>query len=233
MNRDQLLVIIPAFNEAKSLPQLISELKRELPEADELIVDDGSTDETYEVARRLGRVIKLPCNLGIGGAVQTGFKYAKHHGYRWCIQVDGDGQHPPGEILKLWKAARAGEANIVAGSRFINKSGFQSTWLRRAGIQWIRGIIKFITHWDITDPTSGFRVMDEKAIAVFAADYPLDYPEPVSIVIAQKRGLTVKEIPVTMRAREAGTSTFAGAKALSYMFRVSCYLFLMRMRGRA
>jgi glycosyltransferase involved in cell wall biosynthesis len=168
-------------------------------------------------------------NLGIGGAVQTGIKYARDHDYDLCVQVDGDGQHPPGHIKILVDSYRAEPANLIIGSRFLHRAGFKSTWRRRFGIRVIRSAIRFLYGHTLTDPTSGFRLMDRAAIRIFSRDYPQDFPEPISAAVALRQGLTIREVPVDMRCRQAGTSSIDGWHSLWYMLRVVGYLTLLRV----
>lgn len=223
---DKVLLIIPAFNESKNLPKLIENINKSNGKFDILIVNDYSTDNTSEIARELGvNVIDLPCNLGIGGAVQTGYKYAYENGYDYAVQVDGDGQHDPAYLEKIYEKAKEGY-NFVIGSRFIEKQGFQSTFVRRIGIQFFYYLIKMLTHEEITDATSGFRIADRKVIKLFSEYYPSDYPEPETIMLLIKNNFKIAEIPVVMKERENGKSSIDFIKSIYYMIKVTLAMVL-------
>jgi glycosyltransferase involved in cell wall biosynthesis len=225
--------VIPCFNEADAIGSLLDEMQALALPCDPLVIDDGSTDGTYAVASRRGLCVRLQHNLGIGGAVQTGIKYAARQGYDFCVQIDGDGQHPPDQVLTLLKAHAALKTNIVVGSRYRRHDTDRSTWARRLGGRIIaRALAGTFGAGPISDPTSGLRLMDRKAIAFFAERYPHDFPEPISIAWAFRHGLTVGETPVKMRARDHGASSIGGWKALSYMVRVLFYILLARLEPR-
>lgn len=224
------LIVLPCYNEEGQIAALLREIREHYPNMDTLVVDNGSTDRTYHVARALSPVVRHPINLGIGGAVQTGLKYGIDQGYKFCVQVDGDGQHPPLEIQKLILSHDIHGSNLTIGSRFIKNEGFQSTNFRRMGIFWFQHLIRILTGVTITDPTSGFRMYDHNAMHIFAQHYPTDYPEPTSIVIAHKKGLSVREVPVSMRPRLLGESSIQRFKILAYMIRVTINLIFARMR---
>jgi glycosyltransferase involved in cell wall biosynthesis len=228
------LLVLPCFNEGESIHQLLSEIQALKSPYDTLVVDDGSSDDTYRIARDSGsKVIRLIQNLGIGGAVQTGIKFAWQHDYDFCIQVDGDGQHPPDQITVLLEACLSDSANIVVGSRYLKNDTFRSTAMRRAGGRFISQMLVLLFGGTrISDPTSGLRLLDRKAIALFSAHYPLDYPEPISLAWALRAGLKISERPVSMRAREKGQSSIFGVKIVSYMIRVIGYLLLARIMPR-
>ncbi|MBF0280897.1 MAG: glycosyltransferase family 2 protein [SAR324 cluster bacterium] len=228
-NSLRILIILPCFNEGAMIGDLLHEISKLNPEWDTLVVDDCSTDHTYKVASAMSPCVKLVANLGIGGAVQTAIKYAFENDYDLCLQVDGDGQHPPDQIRILLNAYLTLPFNIIIGSRFIEEIGFQSTPLRRVGIQFISKVISWCFKYTVTDPTSGFRLMDRKAIQLFSLEYPLDFPEPVSLAIASEAGLSIKEVPVIMKPRRTGTSSITGLKTVTYMLRVIGYLFLIRI----
>ncbi len=215
------LVIIPACNEEKNLAKLLDSLRKDCPEYDVVVVNDCSSDNTLKVCKKWGvHVIDLPVNLGIGGAVQSGYKYAQYKGYKVAVQLDGDGQHDPKYIPMLFAELNKG-ANLCIGSRFITGEGYQSSRLRRFGIRYFSSLIYLFTRRIIKDPTSGFRACDRKAICLFAADYPRDYPEPESIVTAARHKLEISEVPVIMNRREEGKSSITGGKSLYYMVKVS------------
>lgn len=225
----RVLLMIPCYNEESSIGPLLQEIQ-ELDESyDTIVVDDGSEDNTYAIASRFSPCLKLAVNLGIGGAVQTAIKYAFENDYDYCIQVDGDGQHPPDQIKALLESYRKSPANLVVGSRFLTEENFRSTWARRLGIKIISGTIKLVFGCEATDPTSGFRLMDREAIHLFSRKYPCDFPEPISIAIALEHGLTIKELPVDMQERKHGKSSISGFKTFAYMLRVVGYLILIRI----
>lgn len=215
------LVIIPAYNEEKNISKLLDRLKNSCPECDAVVVNDCSGDNTLRICRESGaNVIDLPVNLGIGGAVQSGYKYALYNDYDYAIQVDGDGQHDP-EYIKLLLSGLEKGSNLCVGSRFIDGEGFQSSPLRRIGIRYFSCLIYIFTGQQIKDPTSGFRACDRKGIQLFAHDYPRDYPEPESIVNAARQGLKVMEVPVVMKRREGGKTSITSVKSVYYMIKVS------------
>ncbi len=225
----KILVIIPAYNEEKNLPGLLSKLKAEGKDYDIVVVNDCSTDRTLEVCRINGvKTIDLPVNLGIGGAVQSGYKYARDNGYDIAIQVDGDGQHEPAYIDALVDGIKKG-ANLCIGSRFIEKKGFQSTYLRRLGIRYFSGLIRFVTGKTVTDPTSGFRACDRAAIQLFARNYPMDYPEPETVVYALRSRLKVMEVPVRMNERVGGISSINWLRSVYYMIKVGLAVVIASM----
>ncbi len=229
----RVLAIIPAFNEAKNLPRLIQRFRATAPQVDLCVVDDGSTDETSAVAAGLGAtVLRLPSNLGIGGAVQTGYLWALRHGYDAAIQIDGDGQHDPSFISSVLAPLEQGDADVVIGSRFLGAGGFQSTQLRRVGIRYLSWFLRLRCGVIVTDPTSGFRAAGKKAIALFAGIYPADYPEPEAIALAKRSGLKVLEVPVTMEERQHGTSSIKFTGTLYYLIKVSLALLLLPASGQ-
>ena len=214
-------VIVPAFNEAANLPRVISELRECCPTWDVVVVDDGSMDNSGDVAATLGaRVLRLPLNLGIGGAVQTGLIYGLRNGYDVCIQVDGDAQHEGPETVKLVSTLVERRADVVVGSRFLGEGGFRSTASRRLGIQVLRTVIRLLTGYTITDPTSGHRAFGRRALGLLARDYPQEYPEPEAIYMLLRHGLHVVEIPVRMRSRAHGKSSIGVLDSLLYMVKV-------------
>lgn len=218
--QSRVLVIIPAYNESEAILDTVNDVIA--TGFDYVVVNDGSTDATLDICRSNHvNALNLPQNLGIGGAVQAGHKYAKKFGYEIDIQVDGDGQHDPSYIVALVEQVDAG-SDLVVGSRFLEKTeGFQSTAMRRLGIAWLSGVIRALTHRTVTDPTSGFRACGPRAINLFCEDYPTDYPEPDSIVTALSRGLVVSEVPVCMRERQGGMSSISGFSSIYYMIKVT------------
>jgi glycosyltransferase involved in cell wall biosynthesis len=217
----RLIVIIPAFNEEASLAQVIRNVCAAVPWADVLVVNDGSTDRTPIVALAAGaRVISLPFNLGIGAAVQTGFIFAEENGYDYAVQVDGDGQHDPREIPDILRPVEEGQADIAAGSRYIEDRGYITPKLRRLGIVLLAAMISLITGRRVTDPTSGFRAYNRLAICFCARLYPYDYPEPESVVLFWQARLRMIETPVTMNPRYGGQSSITLFRSGYYMVKV-------------
>lgn len=216
----KVLIVIPAYNEADNILNTVRGVVEH--GYDYVVVNDGSRDATLEVCRSNGlNVLDLPMNLGIGGAVQAGHKYAQRFGYDIDIQLDGDGQHDPAYLDMLVREVKSG-ADLVIGSRFLEKTdGFQSTFMRRVGIAWLSTMLKICTGYRVSDPTSGFRACGRRAIDLFCASYPVDYPEPESIAVAIKSGLSVKEVSVEMRERQGGTSSIGGLTSVYYMLKVS------------
>lgn len=214
------LLIVPAYNEAKNIVAVV----RGITEAgyDYVVINDGSIDDTQQVCADSNiNVVNLSCNLGIGGAVQTGHRYAKQHGYDVDVQFDGDGQHDVAYVTALLKEIEKG-ADLVVGSRFVSSTdGFQSTGMRRLGIRWLKHLIRRCSGLTITDSTSGFRASGRRAIDLFCGYYPSDYPEPESIVYAHSAGLTVREVPVVMHERQGGQSSIGTLSGAYYMIKVS------------
>lgn len=223
----RVLIIIPAYNEEDSIKKVVDNLKLTNPTVDYVVVNDCSKDRTEAILRQNGiNHISLPQNLGIGGAVQSGYLYAKEKGYDIAIQMDGDGQHPAEEISKLTELIKNGTADMVVGSRFVTKDGFQSTALRRFGIKFLSGLIKLRIHRRVYDVTSGFRAVNTKGIELFASNYAQDYPEPESLITAAKAGLKISEVPVTMKERQGGVSSISSFKSAYYMIKVSLAILL-------
>ena len=221
------LVIVPAYNEEGSIESVIQELRAAEPELDVIVVDDGSADRTLRVAAATGaRVVSLPYNVGIGGAVQTGYQYALEHGFDLAVQVDGDGQHDPLEISRLLEPLLDGRADMVVGSRFAPGGGYRGTPLRRIGIRLFAAIVSLIVRARVTDTTSGFRAVNRKAIELFATDYPHDYPEVEATVVLVRHGLKMLEVPVKMRVRETGSSSITTLRSGYYMIKVLLALFI-------
>jgi len=224
---DKILVIVPAFNEEGSVGKVVKEVKEHLPQIDILVVNDGSSDLTSEKAKEAGAVVlDLPFNLGIGGAMQVGYKYAFEKDYGIAIQVDGDGQHDPREIPKLLKVLEEREVDMVIGSRFIGDSKFKSSMMRRVGISIFSKVISLIVGQKITDSTSGFRAANRRTIRLFALDYPQDYPEPEVLVLLHKCGLKMAEVPIVMNERYAGESSITTIRSIYYMVKVLLAIFV-------
>jgi glycosyltransferase involved in cell wall biosynthesis len=232
----RLLLIIPAYNEQEALGGLLREI-RDLPplgvEVTPVVVDDGSRDRTAEVAQREGaRVVRLCRNLGIGGAVQSGIRLAHREGFDFAVQIDGDGQHPPGELQRLIAPALADSGpDLVVGTRYRDAVSFRSTPLRRLGSWWLKLILRVMLRLRVSDPTSGFRLYGKRALRLFDDTYPYDFPEPESLAIARAAGLTVAEVPVQMRERQGGRSSIVGFDSIYYMFKVTIAVVLTYVRA--
>lgn len=231
----KLLVIIPAYNEEASILGTIADLRAHVPEADYLVINDCSRDSTLQVLREHGiNHVDLPLNLGIGGGVQTGFKYAAEHGYDIAVQFDGDGQHRADCLHKLIQPILDGQADMAVGSRFIpedgERKGFQSSAMRRLGINLLSSLIRLCTGKSVRDVTSGFRACNKSLINLFANHYAQDYPEPEAIVTALVTGYRVQEVPVTMNERQGGVSSINALKSVFYMIKVSLAILLAGLR---
>lgn len=228
----KVLIVIPAYNEADNILNTVRGVVEH--GYDYIVVNDGSRDATLDVCRSNGlNVLDLPMNLGIGGAVQAGHKYAQRFGYDIDIQLDGDGQHDPAYLDALVREVASG-TDLVIGSRFLEKTdGFQSTFMRRVGITWLSAMLKLCTGRRVSDPTSGFRACGCRAIDLFCASYPVDYPEPESIAVAIKSGLSVKEVSVEMRERQGGTSSIGGLSSVYYMLKVSLAILIASVSRRS
>lgn len=223
------LIIIPAFNESESIYNTVREIKQNAPDFDYVVINDCSTDATRQICMEHNlNYIDLPINQGIGGAVQTGYLYAYENGYDLAVQVDGDGQHNPVFLGEMAKVLEREQADMVVGSRFIKKEGFQSSVTRRIGIKYFTCLIKIMTGKRITDPTSGLRMIGKDVIQLFAKDYPRDYPEPESIVDILCKKKKVIEVPVLMRERQGGVSSIRMGKTVYYMVKVSLAIVLCK-----
>ena len=233
------LIIVPAYNEGASIGGVLADLYRELPDAEILVVDDGSLDDTAAQARAQApagqnlRVVRLSANLGIGGAVQTGLRYAVEQGHQRAVQVDGDGQHPAAAARQLLERLDAGTADVVIGSRFVPGSeGFSSTLMRRLGITILSRTLRMLGGPAILDVTSGLRAYGRRALVHLAARYPPDYPEPEALRLLQGSGCRIEEVPVAMVARAHGTSSISRLGSAFYMTRVLLGLVLLRASRR-
>ena len=227
------LIIIPAYNESSNIEGTVAAIKKDAPDFDYVIINDCSTDNTLEICHKNNfNVVSLPYNLGIGGAVQTGYLYAKKYGYDLAVQVDGDGQHNPAFLSKMANELIESNVNMVIGSRFLEKEGFRSSFMRRVGIRYFTGLIRMLTGKKITDATSGLRMIDRNIIELFANDYPDDYPEPETIVSLLNKGYSVKEIPVVMNERQGGVSSISATKSVYYMIKVTLAILFVKLRGK-
>ena len=226
------LIIIPAFNESACIENTVRDIMENAPDFDYVIINDCSTDNTQEICEKNGfNLVNLPINLGIGGAVQTGYMYAEEYGYDVAVQVDGDGQHDAQFLRTMANYLEEHKVDMVIGSRFIEKEGFQSSFMRRMGSNYFTCLIKLFTGKTITDPTSGLRMAGRNVIRLFANSYPKDYPEPESTVAALKRKYVIEEIPVVMRERQGGDSSITLKRSVYYMIKVTLAIFMEALRG--
>ena len=226
----KVLLIIPAYNEEESLRSLIEEIKTVCSGMDYLVVNDCSSDDTERLLEELGaNYITLPCNMGIGGAVQSGYRYAAQNGYDIAIQIDGDGQHDVRFVKDMVKLIEDKQADVVIGSRFIDKEGFQSSQARRIGIRILSMLIRLICGAKVKDVTSGFRAVNRRFIELFAENYPDDYPEPEVLVTAKLYGAVINEVPVVMRERTTGKSSINLKRSIYYMIKVSLAIIICRI----
>jgi glycosyltransferase involved in cell wall biosynthesis len=222
----RVLVVVPCYNEQAAIASVVGEInqvkQRHNLTIDVLVVNDRSTDNSLAIIQKLNCLyVDLPVNLGIGGAMHAGYKYAYRHGYDVAVQMDGDGQHPAEELPKILQPIFEDQADVVIGSRFLERAGFQSTFARRLGIQYFRWLNQFLIGKSIHDSTSGFRAFNRRTIVIANAYYPDEYPEPESIVQFGLHKLRILEVPVVMRERRGGTSSITLAKSVYYMFKVT------------
>ncbi len=221
----RVLAIIPAFNEGRCIRSVVHSIRAAAPTWDIAVVDDGSADDTATEAHAAGAIVlRLPINLGIGGAVQTGLMYAQRYDYDAALQIDGDGQHDPSESRRLLDHLLAGDADAVIGSRFLGSDGYQSSAVRRLGIRTLRLIISTLAGKRITDPTSGQRVLGRRAIELLSRDYPQQYPEPETVYVMLRAGLRLEELAVSMKSRAAGQSSIRPMHSVLYMLKVTIAL---------
>ncbi len=231
----KVLIIVPAYNEATIIKSVLESIIRENSDWDILLINDGSKDKTGEIASKMKmvKVVNLPCNLGIGGAVETGFKYAFFHNYDFAVQFDGDGQHKSSEINKILQPLFEGKADVVIGSRFLMKSSnWKPNLSRRLGIKIFSFVNSILINQKITDNTSGFRAYNKKAIEFLSRDnYPSDYPEPEAIILLGKNGFKMMEVFVEMQERTEGKSSISGLKQFYYMFKVLLSILVSSIRA--
>ncbi len=229
----KILIIIPAYNESQNIEKVVDNIADNYPQYDYLVINDCSSDNTEEILKKRGyNYISLPVNLGIGGGVQSGYIYAAQNDYDIAVQLDGDGQHDPAYIEKLVRPILDKETDVSIGSRFINKEGFQTSFMRRMGIGIIKFVIKVCCGIDVTDTTSGFRASNKQATSFFSQHYANDYPEPEAIVEASLNGFKITEIPVVMRERAGGVSSINAKRSIYYMIKVSLALIVCRIGTR-
>jgi glycosyltransferase involved in cell wall biosynthesis len=227
----KVLVIIPAYNEEKSIGAVIGKIKG-IDGIDVVVVDDGSKDDTVKIASEKGaRVIALPFNLGIGGAMQTGYLFAKNNNYDIAIQVDADGQHDPAYIEKLIEPIKDGQVDMVVGSRYVEKTSYKSSFSRSVGMIYFSWLVSILTGHKITDTTSGFRAVNKKIIRYFAASYPTDYPEVDVLVRLNRKKIKICEVAVEMQERQGGSSSITPLKSIYYMIKVSMAVLVDTLRS--
>lgn len=226
-----ILILIPVFNEEESIEPLLLEIREHLPDCDICFINDCSTDGTARVLRRTGELhLNLPCNLGVGGAMQAGFRYAYENGYDYALRLDGDGQHAPAECAILIERMRKGDVDTVVASRFLGTSSYTSTIIRQTGIWFLARALSLVCRRRITDPTSGFQIVNRAVMYYFAHQYPGDYPEPESLALLSRQGYNVCEVPAAFRARHAGRSSIRKWGTFFYIFKVAVALFVDRCR---
>jgi len=229
----KMLAIVPAHNEQGTVASVVGAIRAQLPNAAVVVVDDGSLDHTAQIARHAGAmVLSLPVNLGIGGAMQTGYAYAARQGYDVAIQIDGDGQHDPSQAGALIDVVRSGRADMAIGSRYLAQRRKGSSFLRRLGNAFLARYLSLVTRSRITDPTSGFRAVNRRVIEFYACEYPTDYPEPEAIAVLWRNGFRVVEVPVTMRERQGGRSSIDALRACYYMIKVPLAIAVGLLRRR-
>jgi glycosyltransferase involved in cell wall biosynthesis len=231
MNR-RVVAVVPAFNEAGAIGRVVDEIHAFDPSFDVVVVDDGSTDETAAVAEASGAsVVSLPFNVGIGGAVQAGFRYALAEGYEVAVRLDGDGQHDASELSKLLAPLEREEADLVIGSRFVDPGGsYRPPLARRIGIRVFARLVSLLGGQRVTDTTSGFLALDRVGIQLFAAEYPHDYPEVEATLVALRSGLRLSQVQVEMRERETGASSITFVRSLYYVVKVTLALLVASLR---
>ena len=228
--KSKVLIIIPAYNESENIETVVDHIVNNYPQYDYVVINDGSKDKTREVCRKRGyQFINLSINLGIGGAVQTGYKYARDKGYDMAVQLDGDGQHDVAFLDEMIQVIENQEADIVIGSRFVEKEGFQSSFARRTGINFLSFLILLSTGKHIKDVTSGYRLVNKRFIEIYADDYPTDYPEPEAIIQAIMYGGIIKEYPVIMKERIGGESSINLVASVYYMIKVTLAIIVRRI----
>ena len=229
----KVLVIIPCYNESENILAVVQRLTTLCPQVDYLVVNDCSSDNTLSILREHGiHHLNLPLNLGIGGGVQSGYLYAMEHDYDITVQMDGDGQHDPHFLQQVIAPVAEGKLDMCIGSRFIEKKGFQTSFMRRVGIRFLSGLIHLLTGERILDVTSGYRACNRQMTAYFARDYAQDYPEPEAIITALCNGFAVGEVAVEMEERQGGGSSIRAFKSISYMAKVSLALVIHRLGAR-
>lgn len=229
----RILIIIPAYNEGQVIAGVVEEIHRQSMALDVLVVNDGSRDNTAQMAESAGAiVITLPTNLGIGGAVQTGYRYAEQYGYDIAVQLDGDGQHNPQDLINVISPVLNGSVDMAVGSRYVAKTAYKSSTMRRIGMIVLSGTVRLILGYPVKDTTSGYRAVNRRIIELFSHHYPTDYPEPESLVFLHRNGYRIREVSVDMREREAGRSSITPFKSMYYMIKVLLSMGINAIRSR-
>jgi hypothetical protein len=230
-NESNTLIIVPALNEEESIPIVLREIREHMQGFHIVVVNDGSMDRTAAVARRAGaQVLDLPCNLGVGDAVQTGFRYAYEQGYAYAVRCDGDGQHAPSDFSRLLQVFEKDDVDLVIGSRFLGAGSYSNTWVRTFGIGGLSWFLSLICRKRVTDPTSGLQALNRPLLYFFSRFYPKDYPEPEALALMRRQGYDFAEVPATFRERQAGRSSIRGWGTLYYTFKVFLALLVDRAR---
>ena len=229
---DRIVAVVPAWNEEGAIGDVVDEIRAFDPLIEVVVVDDASSDETAAVAEAHGAsVLRLLFNVGIGGAVQTGFRYARDEGYETAVRLDGDGQHDASELGKLLAPIRAGEADLVIGSRFVDPGGtYRPPFARRMGIRVFARLVSLLGGQKVTDTTSGFVALSRRGIELFATEYPHDYPEVEATLVALRSGLRLEQVQVDMRERQAGSSSITFVQSLYYIVKVMLALLVASLR---
>ena len=229
----KILVIIPCYNEEDNIVNTVENLRAVCPEVDYLVVNDCSTDRSAEILKEHHYpFLDLPVNLGIGGNVQCGYMYAVRHGYDVAVQMDGDGQQDPADLMEIVQPVLDGKCDMCIGSRFVKKEGFQTSFMRRVGIRWLSGMIFLLSGHKVLDVTSGFRALNTRMFTYFSEHYAIDYPEPEAALAAILAGFKVSEAAVVMRERQGGVSSIHSFKSAYYMIKVTLALIIDRMSIR-
>ena len=232
MSSGRTVAVVPAYNESGAIGRVVDEIRSFDPALDVVVVDDASVDETAAIAAAHGAtVLRLPFNVGIGGAVQTGFRYALEHAYGTAVRLDGDGQHDPRELPKLLAPLERGDANLVIGSRFVDPGGsYRPPFARRVGIRVFARLVSLLGGQRVTDTTSGFMALDGVGIALFAEEFPHDYPEVEATLVALRSGLRLAQVQVEMRERETGSSSITFVRSVYYLVKVTLALLVASLR---
>ena len=231
-NNPKTLIIIPAYNESEQITDVIVDVKNLLPGVHVFVIDDGSSDDTAKIARRAGAIVAtMPFNAGYGMALQTGYKYAKRHEYDYVVQMDGDGQHEPRSIPDLLKVLAETDADIALGSRYLGKGDYRTSWLRKFGQTYFGFIANLMTKYKVTDPTTGFQALSKDVVAFFCTEvYPVDYPDADVIIMLDRAGFNVVEVPVEMYVDESGNSMHSGWKPLYYGIKMMMSIMMTVLR---
>lgn len=225
--RESLLVIVPAYNEEGAIGRVVRGVREAVPGVPVLVIDDCSADATIAIAREAGaRVLALPHHLGLGGCVQAGYKLAYELGYDYVIRVDGDGQHEPGDIPRIFERLRESGCEMVIGSRFVEENGSRASLVRSLGIRFFRAVLRPVLGKPVRDPTSGFVGVNRSALHVFSRSFPLEYPEIEALVVLQRKAFRFDEVPCKMHPRMAGRSTITAVRSIYYIVHVLLGVFV-------